>query len=273
MSRLKTGLFVVAGLTMAGAAVPEITIELADFATLPMTGAVDGVGNSAGLLARVNFLREEPAGSKKRLFANDLNGPLYMFDRATKQFSEYLNLNGAGDRKGLFHRTVIDNLLASGFISFEFDPDYARNGKFYTIHLEDSTLPVSSIPDNKNFPGLKLEGYIATPPIKTFGDTQAEAVLVEWTDSNISNTTFEGTARELMRLQYNGRIHPMGDIAFNPAAKRGDADWRVMYLACGDGGSGEQKTKIRNNPQRLDMLVGKILRIVPDLRSTRPQAP
>jgi hypothetical protein len=28
-------------------------------------------------------------------------------------------------------------LLASGFISFEFDPDYAHNGKFYTIHLED----------------------------------------------------------------------------------------------------------------------------------------
>lgn len=265
MSRLKSGLFVVAGLTMAGAATPEITIELADFATLPMTGAVDGVGNSAGLLARVNFLREEPAGSKKRLFANDLNGPLYMFDRATKQFSEYLNLNGAGGRKGLFHRTVIDNLLASGFISFEFDPDYARNGKFYTIHLEDPTLQVSPIPDNKNFPGLKLEGYEATPPIKTFGDTQAEAVLVEWTDSNIKNKTFEGTARELIRLQYNGRIHPMGDIAFNPAAKRGDADWRVMYVACGDGGSGEQKTKIRNNPQRLDMLVGKILRIIPDL--------
>ena len=129
--RVFFGLLLLAGLTLSGATAPEITIEIKDFAALPITGAIDGVGNSAGLLARVNFLREEPAGSKKRLFANDLNGSLYLFDRVTKQFSEYLNLNGAGDRKGLYHRTVIDNLLASGFISFEFDPDYARNGKFY----------------------------------------------------------------------------------------------------------------------------------------------
>lgn len=260
------GLLLLAGLALFGATAPEITIEIKDFAALPITGAVDGVGNSAGLLARVNFLREEPTGSQKRLFANDLNGSLYLFDKVTKQFSEYLNLNGAGDRKGLFHRTVIDNLLASGFISFEFDPDYARNGKFYTIHLEDPTLPASPVPDNRHFPALKLDKYAVTPPIRTFGDTQAESVLMEWTDTNIANTTFEGTARELMRLQYNGRIHPMGDIAFNPTAKRGDPDWRVMYVACGDGGSGEQKTKTRHNPQRLDMLVGKILRIIPDLK-------
>ena len=29
--------------------------------------------------------------------------------------------------------------------------------------------------------------------------TMREGVLIEWTDSNTSNTTFEGTARELMR--------------------------------------------------------------------------
>ncbi|HJZ96241.1 MAG TPA: PQQ-dependent sugar dehydrogenase, partial [Candidatus Solibacter sp.] len=62
------------------------------------------------------------------------------------------------------------------------------------------------------------------------------------------------------------RIHPMGDLAFNPAAHPGDPDWRVMYIAAGDGGNGEQKTDVRANPQRLDMLVGKILRIIPDLK-------
>ena len=70
-----------------------------------------------------------------------------------------------------------------------------------------------------------------------------EAVLIEWTDSNISNSTFEGTARELMRVQLNSRIHPMGDLIFNPAARRGDPDWRVLYVACGDGGSGDQRTE------------------------------
>ena len=39
-----------------------------------------------------------------------------------------------------------------------------------------------------------------------------------------------------------------------------------MYLGAGDSGSGEQRDSRRMNPQRLDTLVGKILRIVPDLR-------
>src|SRR5579872_218543 len=69
-----------------------------------------------------------------------------------------------------------------------------------------------------------------------------------------------------MRLEYSGRIHPMADLVFNPTARPGDADWRALYIACGDGGNGEQKTNVRSNPQRLDMLVGKILRILPDLK-------
>ena len=39
-----------------------------------------------------------------------------------------------------------------------------------------------------------------------------------------------------------------------------------MYIGSGDGGSGESpQPQIRLNPQRLDTLVGKILRIIPDL--------
>ena len=58
----------------------------------------------------------------------------------------------------------------------------------------------------------------------------------------------------------------MGDLIFNPTARRGDPDWRVMYIAVGDGGNGEQTSNVRSNPQRLDTLVGKILRIIPDLK-------
>jgi len=39
-----------------------------------------------------------------------------------------------------------------------------------------------------------------------------------------------------------------------------------MYMGAGDSGSGDQRDSRRINPQRLDTLVGKILRIVPDLR-------
>jgi hypothetical protein len=68
----------------------------------------------------------------------------------------------------------------------------------------------------------------------------------------------------------NTQIHPMGDMMFNPTARAGDPDWRVLYIACGDDGSGESKNaEMRSNPQRLDTMVGKILRIIPDLNEKK----
>ena len=93
-----------------------------------------------------------------------------------------------------------------------------------------------------------------------------EGVLSEWVDSNIRNATFEGSVREVMRVQLLNSIHPMSDLTFNPNAARGDADWRVLYVSTGDGGTGEQDDVRRLNPQRLDHFGGSIIRIVPDLR-------
>ena len=142
-----------AAVCCAGAA-PEITLEIRDYATLPMTGAVDGTGQIMGLLARVNFMREEPGG-KKRLFVNDLNGPLYIYDRETGKFSTYLDFNGGSGHTGLFHKLPTDNGFANGFISFAFDPDYAHNGKFYTIHLEDPGISRRGDAGQYEFPGLE----------------------------------------------------------------------------------------------------------------------
>jgi hypothetical protein len=245
-----------------GAEAPPV-LHLMDYATAPMTGSTTGAGN-AGSLARINMLREEPGGAG-RFFVNDLNGPLYILDKKTRAFTTYLDFNGRDNRPGLFDKLPFDAGYANGFIGFQFDPDYARNGTFYTIHLEEPAAPGSLIPDAKSVPGLKVAGYTPTAPITTPGTIDREAVVIEWTDSNVSNATFEGSARELMRVQLNTRIHPMGDLIFNPTARPGDAEWRVLYIGCGDGGSGERRTAMRQNPQRLDTLVGKILRIVPDL--------
>jgi hypothetical protein len=46
---------------------PQITLEVKDYASMPITGAVDGKGNNASLLARVNFLREEPGVAKETI--------------------------------------------------------------------------------------------------------------------------------------------------------------------------------------------------------------
>ena len=243
----------------------QATLELRDFVVMPMTGLVDGKGTNDLLLSRVNTLREE-AGGARRLFISDLNGPLYILDKESKAPKVYLDFNGRPGGKGMFRKLAITQGYGNGLNGFYLDPDYTRNGKFYTTHIEDPALPGSNLPDNTNVPALNVAGYTTTAAIKTPGPLQHEGVLVEWTDSNPSNSTFEGTARELLRVQLNTRSHPLGDLIFNPAARPGDPDWRVLYIECGDGASGEStNVAIRPNPQRLDNLEGKILRIVPDL--------
>jgi len=246
---------------------PSLALELEDYAALPIT-ADNTNSNTRSELARVNNMREEPGGGGRRFFVNDLNGPLYVLDKRTKSFTTYLDFNGAGGRPGLFPKFTFQQNFAIGLTNFVFDPDYAHNGVFYTLHTEDPAIDAPAAPKSGVVPGLDLSGYTTTPAIQTptvNGRIEREAVLIEWRDRDPSNDTFEGTARELLRLQLPLPIHPLGEMTFNPAARPGDADWRVMYLGSGDAGSGEQRDSRRLNPQRLDTFVGKILRIIPDL--------
>ena len=248
-------------------AAPRKALELADYIQMPITGERGGQ-NTRGLLARVNFLREEPGG--RRFFVNDLNGPLYILDQKTRQFTTYLDFNGLADRPGLFRKLTFERNFATGLINFIFDPDYSRNGVFFTIHMEDPTVEAPAEPKAGAVPGLNLSGYRTTAssvtPIAPGARITREGVMIEWIDRDIANTTFEGTARELLRMQLSSPIHPLGEMTFDPAARRGDPDWRVMYVGVGDSGSGEQRDIRRLNPQRLDNWNGKILRIIPDLR-------
>jgi mono/diheme cytochrome c family protein len=251
----------------AAPAASRKTLELADYVQMPITGEPGGE-NTRGELARVNFLREEPGG--RRFFVTDLNGPLYILDKESKRVTAYLDFNGLAGRPGLFQKLTFERNFATGLINVIFDPDYARNGVFYTIHMEDPTIAAPAEPKAAVVAGLDLSGYRSTPAIVTPMQPGAvinrEAVMIEWTDRNIANSTFEGTARELLRVQLSSPIHPLGEMTFNPTARRGDPDWRVMYVGSGDSGSGEQRDIRRLTPQRLDNLNGKILRIVPDLR-------
>jgi mono/diheme cytochrome c family protein len=253
--------------TAAAPVVSRKTLKLADYVQMPITGDPGGE-NTRGELARVNFLRDEPGG--RRFFVNDLNGPLYILDKQSKRFTTYLGFNGLAGRSGLFARLTFERNFATGLINVVFDPDYSRNGVFYTIHMEDPTTPAPAEPKSGVVPGLDLAGYRTTPaivtPVPPGTPITREAVMIEWTDRNITNSSFEGTARELLRVQLASPIHPLGEMTFNPTARRGDPDWRVMYIGSGDSGTGEQRDMRRLNPQRLDNLNGKILRIVPDLR-------
>ena len=264
------GLIATAARVLAVQASPRLVLELQDYAALPIT-ADDADQNTRAQLARVNALRDEPGG--RRFFVSDLNGPLYLLDKRTKQFTTYLDFNGLGGRPGLFPKFTYARNFATGLINVVLDPDYARNGVFYTLHMEDPSTPGSAAPRSGSVPGLDLSGYTTTPAVSTptvDGRIDREVVLVEWKDRDTTNATFEGSAREILRVQYPLAPHPLGELTFDPTARRGDPEWRVMYLGAGDAQSGEQRDSRRLNPQRLDTLVGKILRIVPDLRE-RPR--
>lgn len=244
----------------------DLTIHIKDFVQMPMTGDPASKGSNSSSLARESYLREEPGGNTDRLFITDLNGPLYILNKRRKQITTYLNFNGANGHTGLFHKLTVAQGFGNGFSNFQFDPDFERNGKFYTIHIEDPALPGSDMPDNSHFPGVNLDGYTLTKAIEKPGPTKREGVLIEWTAKNPASSTFEGTAREVMRVQIGTVSHPMGDLIFNPTAKPGSPDWRVMYMSVGEGAAGESRDLlIRHTPQRLDVVIGKILRIIPDL--------
>lgn len=285
---------------MVSAAEQPLVIRVSDWAAMPISGNSATTSGIPGYLSRLNFMQAEP-GAAGRMWVCDLNGNLQIFDPngsvasrssqlldQAKSRSAYLDFNGqsttsentekayvpnaagtatgAQTPNGLFPLFTKKQGYANGLVTFEFDPGYATNGKFYTAHIETNSSDGTAgrVPVTTKFPGFNASGYTPTNRINPSGTVTRQAVLIEWTDTNRSNLTFEGTAREILRLGYNSHIHPLGDITFHPTAQPGDAEWGVMYLASGDGGSGESNTT-RMNPQRLDQMVGKILRIIPDL--------
>ncbi|MGD0964316.1 MAG: PQQ-dependent sugar dehydrogenase [Candidatus Acidiferrales bacterium] len=244
-------------------------VLLEDYAEVPLSRPTHGNASNAptnanveGQLGRVTSLRSEPANAPlaaSRFFVIDESATIYIFNKATKAFTPYLKFSQ------IFPKFVSDAGLATGIDSIAFDPDYAKNGKFYTMHIEKPTLDGPATPSNGAMPSLDLSGYTATPAINPpAGPVRYESVLVEWTDTNIRNATFEGTARELFRAGYD-RNHPMSDLVFDPLAKRHHPDYGNLYIAAGDGAQGETPGPGHTLPQQLNNLMGKILRITPDI--------
>lgn len=289
--RFRFGFLLVAALTSAAFLLAEYPAEypsrsqvgkdgtavlLEDYAPLPLSspthgGATPGAIDYKGQLGRVTSLRSEPANAplaNSRFFVNDQSSTLYILDKNSKKFTPYLNF------AQIFPKFASDIGNTAGIVSFAFDPGYAKNGKFYTVHTEKPDMPLpangSANPTNAQVPSLDLKGYSLTPVVTPpAGPSHLESVLVEWTDTNIRNATFEGTAREILRTGYD-RNHPMADLIFNPAAHPGDADYGNLYISIGDGAAGETPGPSHDLPQRLDTLVGKILRITPDI-NLRPK--
>jgi hypothetical protein len=188
-------------------------------------------------------VRDLPDG---RRFANDQRGILYLLD-ADNRPSVYANVAEAFPH-------AIYSRLESGFIGFEFHPEFQRNGLFYTVHGEHAMGNPSSL------------DFI--PPGFTEADATHHNVITEWRATNPAANTFEGTRRELLRVAHivNNFSHPFGHVGFNPTSRPGDPDYGLLYTSGSDLGFSNGGGPHASNPgqtQRLDTVVGAILRIDP----------
>jgi hypothetical protein len=222
-----------------------LAVEIRDVVRLPDTRAMLAAGqdvNPAGW-ARVQFVRDLPDG---RRFVNDSRGIFYLLDKDNKP-TVYANV-------AQVFPFAIYNRLESGFIGFDFHPEFAKNGLFYTVHGERAM----GNPAKLNF----------IPPGYTEADVTYHNVITEWHAKNPAANTFEGTRRELLRVAHvvQNLTHPFGFVGFNPTAKPGSPDYGLLYTSGSDTGFSNGGGPNANNPsqtQRLDSVITAILRIDP----------
>lgn len=182
---------------------------------------------------RINYIGEVPDGSG-RLYVPDLNGPLYLLHDGAQ--TRYLDI------RSQFPDFFSGRGMGSGFGFVAFHPEFAENGKFYTVHTENQNAIRTKTPTYPNQPNAFVQ-----------------SVVTEWTATDPAADTFSGTSREMFRFGFTEQIHAIQQIDFNPTAQPGDDDYGLLYLAVGDGGNGVRSTV----PHDLDTPAGKILRIDP----------
>jgi hypothetical protein len=208
-----------------------VTVNFAEFASLPDIG---------GEAARMMLLLDEP--TTKRLFVNDMRGPLYSISYDGTTVTPYLDISAP--KWGV---AVNSQGFERGFQSFAFHPEFNRRGargfgRFYTYTDTSNTTPAPDF-----VPGG--------------GNNTHDTILLEWTAKNPSAAAYDGEPpRELFRFEHPFGNHNGGQLAFNPLASPRSADYGMLYVGSADGGSGGDPLKLSQN---LNSAFGKMLRIDP----------
>jgi hypothetical protein len=209
-----------------------ISVKFVEFATVP--------DSESGLAPRMMLLADEPG--TKRLFVNDMTGPLYRVSYDGKTVERYLDLNDP--RWGI---AVQSQNFERGFQSFAFHPQFSQRGargfgKLYTI---TDTSNIEPVPDF--VPGG--------------GKRTHHTILLEWTAKDPSVAAYDGgPPRELLRVEQPFVNHNAGRLTFNPLASPRDPDYGLLYVGFADGGSGGDPLNLAQN---LASPFGKILLIDP----------
>jgi glucose/arabinose dehydrogenase/mono/diheme cytochrome c family protein len=184
-------------------------------------------------LTRITKLGFEPHSGST--FILDLRGKLYKLQNSKPVV--YM------DMAKLKPKFINEPGLATGFGSFAFHPDFAKNGLLYTTHSE---APGSGKADFSYFDSIPVT---------------LQWVLTEWKMDQPGAATFSGKGREIFRVNMASVIHGVQEITFNPLAKPGDREYGILYIGIGDGGHVEEGYPFLVNSK--DKVWGTIFRIDP----------
>lgn len=204
-----------------------IRLELELFAQLPASDTVPPLAK---------MTKMEPIPGTPRLFINDQRIGLYEIENQ----KPVLFLNLKEKRPAMVSKPG----WATGVGSFAFHPDFETNGLFYTSHTEPGGTAPSDF------------GY--TDSLSVF----MQWVLTEWKAEDPKAKVFKGTDREILRIDNASQAHGMQELTFNPYAKKGDADFGLLYIGYGDGGTAEKRFAAISNHQGKG-IYSSILRIDP----------
>jgi hypothetical protein len=208
-----------------------IRVGFREFATVP---AIDNAP------ARMMLLVDEPG--TRRLFVNDMRGPLYSISYDGRTVTEYINIDDPA-----WGKDVQSQGRERGFQSFAFHPQFNQRGtpgygRFYTWSDVTDTVPA---------PDFTPGG----------GGNSHDMVLLEWTARTPDAAKYDGgPPRELLRVEQPFSNHNGGMIGFNPLARPGTPEFGLLYIGLADGGSGGDPLNLAQNPAAP---YGKILRIDP----------
>jgi hypothetical protein len=221
-----------------------LAIEIRDVARLPdsrmLHPAADDVAPTAW--ARVSMVRDAPDG---RRFANDSRGRLYLLDRNNVP-ALYADVGRCfrsplSEPRKRVHRLRVPSRVreerALLHRAWRERDGQSRHAEFHPTRIHACRCDVS-----------QRDHRVAR--------------------TNPSAPTFSGTRREILRVGHVVQFfrHPFGHVEFNPTSKPGDPDYGLLYTSGSDlgfsngGGPNENKP---NQTQRLDTLVGAMLRIDP----------
>ena len=208
-----------------------ITVGAVEFAALP---------DFRGETARMMRLVDEPGTG--RLFVSDMWGLVYTVSYDGGTVTQYLDLTDP--------RWAVDVHARGrerGFQSFALHPQFAEagapgHGKLYAWTDSSNTAPPADFTSGG-------------------GSDAHDTVLLEWTAADAASPVYDGgPPRELLRVEQPFGNHNGGQLAFNPLAAPGDADFGLLYVGSADGGSGGDPLDLS---QDLGSIFGKVLRIDP----------